>query len=206
MNIIQFLDRQPKRLVFAGGAAAVVGLGFIDYIIGPEIAFSIFYLFPISAIVWHVGPRAGLFIAVEATVAWFLSHAAAGESYVHQAIPYWNAAMRLGIFVIVVSLLAKLKDINVHLEDKVKEKTASLSAEIDERKRLEKSLHGVIQELQEALARVKTLHCLLPICAWCKKIRDDNGYWHQVEVYMKEHAGADFSHGICPECAEKRKP
>ena len=58
----------------------------------------------------------------------------------------------------------------------------------------------LVVELQEALAKAKTLSGLLPICASCKKIRDDAGYWHQVEVYIRDHAEVDFSHGLCPEC------
>lgn len=61
-------------------------------------------------------------------------------------------------------------------------------------------------ELQDALARVKTLSGLLPICASCKKIRDDEGYWHQVEVYIRDHSEAIFSHGICPDCAKELYP
>ncbi|HXF04338.1 MAG TPA: hypothetical protein VNM72_02865, partial [Blastocatellia bacterium] len=55
-------------------------------------------------------------------------------------------------------------------------------------------------QLQEALARVKQLQGLLPICSYCKKIRDDQNYWIQVEQYIAEHSDAQFSHGICPDC------
>jgi len=61
-------------------------------------------------------------------------------------------------------------------------------------------------ELQKALAEVKRLSGLLPICSACKKIRDDEGYWHQVEVYIRDHTDADFSHGLCPDCARKLYP
>jgi AmiR/NasT family two-component response regulator len=61
-------------------------------------------------------------------------------------------------------------------------------------------------ELQDALAQVKILSGLLPICASCKKIRDDEGYWHQVEVYIRDHSEARFSHGICPDCARALYP
>ena len=61
-------------------------------------------------------------------------------------------------------------------------------------------------ELQAALAKVKTLSGLLPICASCKKIRDDQGYWQQVEVYIRDHSEVEFSHGICPDCAQKLYP
>jgi hypothetical protein len=57
-----------------------------------------------------------------------------------------------------------------------------------------------------ALQQVKTLQGLLPICASCKKVRDDGGYWHQVEIYMHQHTGIEFSHAICPDCREKLYP
>jgi len=62
------------------------------------------------------------------------------------------------------------------------------------------------RELEEALGKVKQLSGLLPICASCKKIRDDKGYWNQIESYIKEHSEAEFSHGICPECLKKLYP
>jgi PleD family two-component response regulator len=72
--------------------------------------------------------------------------------------------------------------------------------------RLEKSLRQKNMELSEALAHVKQLKGLLPICMFCKKIRNDENYWEKVEVYLTEHTGADFSHSICPECLEKHYP
>jgi phosphoserine phosphatase RsbU/P len=68
---------------------------------------------------------------------------------------------------------------------------------------LQQSLAERVQALEEALARVKQLQGLLPICSYCKKIRDDQNYWQQVEGYIAEHSEAQFSHGICPECYEK---
>jgi GAF domain-containing protein len=67
-------------------------------------------------------------------------------------------------------------------------------------------LRRVSTRLAEALENVKTLHGLLPICAWCKRIRDDQGYWSQVEAYVHAHTGADFTHSICPDCFEKLRP
>jgi hypothetical protein len=61
-------------------------------------------------------------------------------------------------------------------------------------------------ELTEALANVQTLSGLIPICAGCKKIRDDRGYWDQVESYITKHSDAKFTHGICPECSRKYYP
>ncbi|NLI33584.1 MAG: sensor with HAMP domain protein, partial [Deltaproteobacteria bacterium] len=67
-------------------------------------------------------------------------------------------------------------------------------------------MEALIEELRNALAQVKTLSGLLPICAACKRIRDDNGYWRQIEAYIGEHSEAEFSHGICPECARRLYP
>ena len=64
-------------------------------------------------------------------------------------------------------------------------------------------LHDTIAELHNALADVNQLSGLLPICAYCKKIRDDKGYWNQIEAYLQKHTEAEFSHGICPDCEKK---
>lgn len=62
------------------------------------------------------------------------------------------------------------------------------------------------RELEKALSEIKTLKGLLPICAACKKVRDDRGYWEQIEVYVEARSEAEFSHSICPECAERLYP
>ena len=64
----------------------------------------------------------------------------------------------------------------------------------------------VTRELKKALSEIKTLQGILPICANCKKIRDDAGYWKQIECYLSEHSNAQFSHGICPDCARHLYP
>ncbi len=65
----------------------------------------------------------------------------------------------------------------------------------------QETLAAKIEELREALDHIKTLRGVVPICAWCKKIRDDEGYWRQLEAYIRDHTEAEFSHGICPACA-----
>jgi len=68
---------------------------------------------------------------------------------------------------------------------------------------LQAMLADRVRELEDALARVKQLQGLLPMCSYCRKIRDDRNYWQQVETYVEEHSNAQFTHGICPECREK---
>ena len=75
--------------------------------------------------------------------------------------------------------------------------------DISERRRAAEERERMIDELKEALANVKTLRGLIPICASCKKIRDDKGFWSQVEVYVRDRSEAEFSHGICPDCMKR---
>ena len=77
--------------------------------------------------------------------------------------------------------------------------------DITERKQLEEGREKLLHELQDAFAKIKKLKELLPICSYCKKIRNDAGYWQQVEWYITEHTDTMFTHGICPECYEKVK-
>jgi len=78
--------------------------------------------------------------------------------------------------------------------------------DISPRKRVEEQRENLIVALQKALSEVKTLRGFLPICSYCKKIRDDKGYWSQIESYIHKHSDAKFSHGICPECVKEHYP
>lgn len=78
--------------------------------------------------------------------------------------------------------------------------------DITERKIAEEEREKLIVELQDALAKIKTLSGLLPICASCKKIRDDKGYWNQIEVYIETHSDAEFTHSFCPDCVKSLYP
>ena len=82
----------------------------------------------------------------------------------------------------------------------------ALEREIDERKRVEEGREKLIKKLKEALAEVKTLKGILPLCSFCKRIRDDKGYWEQVDVYIHKYSEADISHSICPGCMKKHYP
>jgi hypothetical protein len=77
--------------------------------------------------------------------------------------------------------------------------------DITERKKFEAEREMLVRELKETLAKIKVLSGMLPICAWCKKVRDDKGYWKKVETYIEEYSDASFTHGICPECIERVK-
>jgi DNA repair exonuclease SbcCD ATPase subunit len=106
-----------------------------------------------------------------------------------------------------------LRKAHGELEQRVEERTAELAKandqlkqEIEERKLAEKEREKLINELQKAIKEIKTLRGILPLCSFCKKIRDDKGYWEQVDVYIHKHLQADISHGICPACAKEHYP
>jgi hypothetical protein len=79
----------------------------------------------------------------------------------------------------------------------------SVARDITDRKRADDERDRLVRELRSALAEVKTLQAILPICSYCKKIRDDENYWQSVEAYISRHTNATFSHGICPSCFER---
>ncbi|HWD20793.1 MAG TPA: PAS domain S-box protein [Verrucomicrobiae bacterium] len=83
---------------------------------------------------------------------------------------------------------------------------SSLAYNVTERKQMEEERKKMIDQLNETLKRVKTLSGLLPICASCKKVRDDQGYWLKLETFVHEHSQAEFSHSICPDCMETLYP
>lgn len=98
-------------------------------------------------------------------------------------------------------------DFNVHFEVLSHDETGNLAKAFNNmiaaRKQIEDDRERVIAELQTALREIKTLSGLLPICAWCKKVRDDKGYWTMVEVWVAQHTDAQFTHGICPDCLKE---
>ena len=99
---------------------------------------------------------------------------------------------------------------NIILEETVEKRTEELRKankglllEIENRRKVEREKKNLIRELQEALAEVKVLSGLLPICSFCKNIRNSEGYWQAIEMYIREHSAAEFTHGICEECMKK---
>lgn len=83
---------------------------------------------------------------------------------------------------------------------------SKLASEVEERRSVQLSNEHLIRELREAMSEVKTLSGLLPICSSCRQVRDDQGYWSQLESYLSKHTDLCFSHGLCAECAQKLYP
>jgi PAS domain S-box-containing protein len=99
------------------------------------------------------------------------------------------------------------------LERRVQERTSDfqranekLHEEIAKQKKSEEERQKLLEQLQAALANIKTLSGLIPICSACKKVRDDQGFWNQIETYVHKHSHAEFSHGVCPDCMKELYP
>ena len=125
----------------------------------------------------------------------------------------WQAWIVLFGSLLLTTLLAfyMLRKIlyTTEIEQRVKKQAQTnqqLKNEIRERTTAEAERDKTILNLQRALDEVKTLRGILPICSFCKKVRDDKGYWEQVDVYIHKHSQADISHSICPDCEKKHYP
>jgi hypothetical protein len=110
-------------------------------------------------------------------------------------ISFWFQYLRHSYFV-------KMEDKQAKLE----QERQRLEREIEQRQAAERAKQDVILDLQAALEKVKTLSGLIPICASCHKIRDDEGFWDQMESYIGRHSDVQFSHGICPDCMTRLYP
>lgn len=106
-----------------------------------------------------------------------------------------------GTMVDVSQTISPIRDTNGAIHS-----VAIVARDITQRKQQEKERLKLIEQLRSVLAQVKTLRGLLPICASCKKIRNDEGYWEQVETYIRRFSDAEFTHGICPECMKQLYP
>jgi hypothetical protein len=159
-------------------SAVILGLvGWLDHVTGVEVVLDFLYLLPIFLVTWRLGRTAGLLMSSTcATVCVWIDQL--GHPGLSFWVAVWNGIADFGIFAMFSFAVTRI------------------NRDLQEERRLN-------AELREALSEVKTLTGLLPICAWCKKIRDDSGHWRRIEEYISAHAEVDFTHSICPECREK---
>jgi hypothetical protein len=134
-------------------------------------------------------------------------HMAMGAMITLFAILTFITAQRIGIST--RELVALKETFAERLADRtadLERVNSQLKGEIAERTQAQQDRERLIAELQDTISTVRTLSGLLPICSSCKKIRDDQGYWNQIERYISKHSMAEFTHGLCPECAKRLYP
>lgn len=106
---IEYLDKQPRRIIVSAGAVLALLISVSEFLMGRSFGFSIFYLIPIAVVTWYAGRKAGIFVASFSAATWLAADILSERSYTHVSIPFWNAAVRLGFFIIVVFLLYAFK-------------------------------------------------------------------------------------------------
>ncbi len=160
-------------LLAAGSALLVLAVGWVDYATGEELSVAILYLVPICLSTWWVGRRWGLAIALLSAAAWLAADSAASRRQGYLLVPYWNAAVLLGFFWVVVYLLSELKASHEGLEGQVEHRTLALRREISERQQAQERLTQVNEELSqsrerlvEALADLQKSHAELKATQW----------------------------------------
>jgi signal transduction histidine kinase len=109
MNLSKYLAQQSRLSLTLWGFVLAVLVGVVDYLTGPEISFSIFYLIPINMVAWQVSRRWGILLSVVSAALWLTADLLTGYTYSHPAVPYWNAVVRLGLFLIVTYALSALR-------------------------------------------------------------------------------------------------
>jgi hypothetical protein len=153
-------------------------LGVVDWASGYELQFFVFYFIPIAVAGWACSARCAYLVGLASAAVWFAADHYSGHPYIHFSYAIWNTAIRLMAFLILAFSVTRIR------------------ALLDEERRIS-------AQLEKTLSDVRTLSGLLPICAGCKKIRNDQGYWQQLEDYIGKHTNAEFTHGLCNECAKK---
>jgi hypothetical protein len=163
-------------------ALVILGtIGWFDYATGYDLHVFAFYFLPVWLVGWHVGLRSGIYMALLAAGTWFTADYVSGHPYASPGIAGWNALMELAACIVIAGIASV-----VRTQLRAREKLNT--------------------ELFEMIAQIKRLEGLLPICAACKQIRNERGEWELMEKYITAHSEAQFSHSVCPECAQRLYP
>jgi glucose-6-phosphate-specific signal transduction histidine kinase len=158
--------------------AGVVILGDVDLVTGYELNFFVFYFLPVSVMAWRLGFPAAVIVAVLSAIVWSGADLLSGHAYSSHAYAVWNTMIRLLAFLVIGWSVARVR------QGLVRERETT-------------------EALRQAISEVKVLETFLPICAQCKRIRNKEGVWQELEVYIGQHSNTQFSHGYCPECARR---
>ncbi|TNJ38258.1 hypothetical protein FGF66_09695 [Chlorobaculum thiosulfatiphilum] len=158
--------------------AGIAMLGGLDWFTGYELSFFVFYFVPIAYAAWRFGLSAAIAAVVLSGISWFLADIFAGHSYSSNFYEIWGTMTRFAAFIAIGWSVARMRQMLDH-----------------ERQ--------IAEKLRKALSEIQVLESFLPICAECKKIRDKDGEWTELEEYFGQHSNTQFTHGYCPECGKR---
>lgn len=181
-------DRRSLFLLATLSLLLVAAVGVLDVVSGTELTLSPFYLFAVIIGTWRGGFWIGFGTAIASALIGSVADLLLSEPYLRLLensysspwIPVSNALSRALVLVTAAVVVSKLQ-------------------------MLLRNRDEVARELERALGQIRTLESLLPVCAWCKRIRDahDDDEWKSIERYIVEHTDTKFTHGMCPECCER---
>jgi signal transduction histidine kinase len=153
VRALRWLDKRPRIPVCIFGVLLVLTIGVISVFTGPQLSSSFLYLIPMLLVTRVAGFRAGFLTAILAATIWLGADLNAGLSYGHPVTPFWNASMRLGTFLVAVSLVSATKILNSHLEDRVLERTSALESQIAENRELERTILDISDRERAAVGQ-----------------------------------------------------
>jgi hypothetical protein len=179
MNLQEFRKSQWFWIMIS--AATLLGVAAIDLVTGYEIQFFVFYFLPIAIAALRGNTTSAYSMAIASAFSWFMMDFYSHHPYSSEWIRIWNMVIRLVAFTAFAGVLDYLR---ITLQ----------------------KLRILNRDLEHALSQVKLLQGMLPICASCKKIRNEAGSWEKLESYIGGHSEAEFTHGLCPDCARKLYP
>jgi K+-sensing histidine kinase KdpD len=172
------MNMPPTWLWGLVALASMIIIGIVDLITGYQMNFSVFYFIPVSITAWYIGLRTSLGMSVLCAMIWFGVDVQSGHVYSSPFYAVWDTLVRLVSFIVIGIAFARIRQ----LLDSQRETS---------------------EDLRRSVSEVKVLETFLPICSQCKKIRDEDGSWQQLEIYISQHSDTQFSHSICPDCSKK---
>lgn len=150
----------------------------MDYATGHELNFFVFYFVPVCMVAWKLGLMEAVIVSTISAAVWYCADYSTGHPYSSHLVAAWNTLIRLSAFLFVGWAMARLGSL--------------LSRERE-----------LSESLKKTMAQIRVLEGIVPICGACKKIRNSAGRWERMEAYIEDRTHAEFSHGICPDCAHK---
>jgi hypothetical protein len=172
------MNKRSPAWLWITTVSSVLALSVVDWLTGYELNFFVFYFLPVSVGAWFLGLGAAVTLAALSALTWFGADFLSGHVYSSPAYAVWNTTIRLVSFLAIAWSWSRVRQ--------------ALDRE-----------SSAAESLRRALSEIKVLEAFLPICAQCKKIRDQQGEWQRLEVYIGKHSNTQFSHGYCPECEKK---
>jgi K+-sensing histidine kinase KdpD len=166
-----------RTVLWVRALLLLVAIALVDGSTTWELGFSAFYLIPVLLLAWHLGTRNGFAMALLAGVSWYLVDRFSGRTFSHEYFRAWDATNHVLSYALTAWVVGALR-------------------------RAVRVQQDLATDLKCTLDEVKELKGFLRMCAWCRKVIDQEGTWQPVETFIESNTRATFTHGVCPQCAK----